>query len=67
MEDSHYELLAYREGGRTADEGAPRGYADRAHTLGVNLTVFVDIGAEHVGGIWRQVLDVFRGAILADW
>ncbi|KAL1725821.1 guanine nucleotide exchange factor in Golgi transport N-terminal-domain-containing protein, partial [Schizophyllum commune] len=25
-----------------------------------------DIGAEHVEGIWRQVLDVFRGAILAD-
>lgn len=25
-----------------------------------------DIGAEHVEAIWRQVLDVFRGAILAD-
>ncbi|KAL1741643.1 guanine nucleotide exchange factor in Golgi transport N-terminal-domain-containing protein [Schizophyllum fasciatum] len=25
-----------------------------------------DIGAEHIEVIWRQVLDVFRGAILAD-
>jgi len=26
-----------------------------------------DIPVETVEGIWRQVLDVFRGGILADW
>lgn len=30
-------------------------------------SVFADIPDDRVEGIWRQVLDVFRGGILADW
>lgn len=27
----------------------------------------IDLPGERVEGIWRQVLDVFRGGLLADW
>lgn len=26
-----------------------------------------DIPDERIEGIWRQIIDVFRGGILADW
>jgi hypothetical protein len=31
------------------------------------LTLLLDIPDERIEGIWRQMLDVFRGGILADW
>jgi hypothetical protein len=31
------------------------------------LTLFSDISDDALEGIWQQALDVFRGAILADW
>jgi len=31
------------------------------------LTAFPDIPDTRIEGIWRQIIDVFRGGILADW
>jgi hypothetical protein len=31
------------------------------------LTTFTGIPDTRIEGIWRQIIDVFRGGILADW
>ena len=35
----------------------------RAH---IQITL-LDISDERVEGIWHQILDVFKGGLLADW
>lgn len=37
------------------------------HDHSVTLTRNTEISTDRVEGIWRQIVDSFRGGILADW
>jgi len=69
MEDGYKQFFANRQGMCQSDKV----FRKRSVIWFVSSSAtrtdhcFTEIPDNRIEGIWRQVLDVFRGGILADW